>query len=108
MKDKSTPLLDDHLLSLQGVPPTGTDDFFYTRLTARLQKEVLGDGWYFPLKPALLTGTMALLLVVNIFMLLQRNTIKAPVTSTAKKAVPSNNANLQDFAREYDQVISSF
>jgi CBS-domain-containing membrane protein len=108
MKDESTPLLDDHLLSLQGVPPIGTDDFFYTRLTARLQKEVLGDGWYFPLKPVLLTSTMVLLLAVNIFMLSQRNNLKEPATATATKAAPANNANLLGFAREYDQVISSY
>lgn len=99
MKKKSTPLVDEHLRSLEGMQEAGTDDFFYTRLRARMQRELVQDNWYFPLKPVWMLGTMSLFLALNVFMLSQQFTIKS--------TTPAANSSLQGFAESYDQSISS-
>ena len=97
MERKSTPLVDEHLQSMLGIKEVGTDDFFYTRLKARMEKENSRQGWNFPLKPVWIVGTLALLLAVNGFMLSQQ--FKTKSTSSA--------ASLQRFAESYDQSFSS-
>lgn len=104
MEKNSTPLVDEHLQSMQGIQEVGTDDFFYTRLKAKMlasqsggEKENSQPGWSFLLKPVWVVGTLALLLVVNGFMLSQQFRTKA-TTSTS---------SLQRFAESYDQTISS-
>jgi hypothetical protein len=99
MKKKSTSLLDEHLQSLDGMKEAGTDDFFYTRLRARMQRELVRDNWSFPLKPVWIVGTMTLLLAINVFMLSQQLKVKS-TTSAA-------GSSLQGFAESYDQAISS-
>jgi hypothetical protein len=99
MKKKSTPLVDEHLQSLEGMQDTGTDDFFYTRLKARMQRELVQDNWSFPLKPVWIVGTMTLLLAINVFMLSQQ--------FKAKSTTPAASSSLQGFAESYDQSISS-
>jgi hypothetical protein len=100
MEKKSTPLVDEHLQSMQGVQEVGTDDFFYTRLKARMEKEHSQQGWSFPLKPVWVVGTLVLLLTVNGFMLSQQ--FKAKETKSTASA-----SSLQNFAESYDQTISS-
>jgi len=97
MKKKSTPLVDEHLQSLQGMQEVGTDDFFYTRLKARMDKAQ--QGWSFPLKPAWVVGSLVLLLAVNGFMLSQK--------FKAGKTQKSTSSTLQSFAESYDQTIVS-
>ncbi len=97
MEKKSTPLVDEHLQSIAGMQEVGTDDFFYTRLKARMEKENSQPGWSFPLKPVWVVGTLALLLAVNGFMLSQQHKTKAKTTTSS----------LQSFAESYDQTISS-
>ena len=104
MEKKSTPLVDQHLQSIQGMQEAGTDDFFYIRLKAKMlarqsggEKENSQPGWSFPLKPVWIVGTLALLLAVNGFMLSQQ--FKTKSTSSA--------ASLQRFAESYDQSFSS-
>ena len=107
MEEKSTPLLDQHLQSMQGMQEAGTDDFFYTRLKARMlarqsdgEKENSQPGWSFPLKPVWVVGTLVLLLAVNGFMLFQQ--LKTRETKSTASA-----SSLQNFAESYDQTISS-
>ena len=76
MKTKLTALVDEHLQSLQGMQEAGTDDFFYTRLKARMEKNLPQQGWGFPLKPVWVVGTLVLLLAVNGIMLTQQFTLK--------------------------------
>jgi hypothetical protein len=104
MKNKSTPLVDEHLASLEGMQEVETDAFFYTRLKARLlARETGGEarqsqkGWGFPLKPVWVLGTLVLLLLLNAFIL--SNQFKS--TETASK----NNNPLKNFALSYDQAI---
>ncbi|MDZ4809250.1 MAG: hypothetical protein SGI96_13425 [Bacteroidota bacterium] len=100
MEKKSTPLVDEHLQSIVRMQEAGTDDFFYTRLKARMQKEQPQQGWSFPLKPVWVVGTLALLLAVNGFMLSKQFKAKKSTTTTA-------SSSLQNFAESYDQSISS-
>jgi len=100
MKNKSTALVDEHLQSIQAMQEGGTDDFFYTRLKARMEKESSVQGWRFPLKPVWIVGTLALLLAVNGFMLKQQFKTKEAKTT-------AGNSSLQNFAESYDQNISS-
>ena len=99
MKRDHTPLVDEHLQSLQGMQEAGTDDFFYTRLKARLEKDRSQQGWSFPLKPAWVVGSLVLLLAVNGFMLSQK-------FKTGKTQKPTSST-LQGFAESYDQTIVS-
>lgn len=100
MKKKSTPLVDEHLQSFMGMQEAITDDFFYTRLKARMQKEKSQPGWNFPLKPVWILSTLVFLLAVNSFILSQQFKTKA-TTSTVSAT------SLQSFAESYDQTISS-
>jgi hypothetical protein len=99
MEKNTTPMLDEHLQAIQGMTEAGTDEFFYTRLKARMQKEQPQQGWNFPLKPVWIVGTLVLLLAVNGFMLTQQ--------SRTKKASAAAATSLQGFAESYDQTISS-
>lgn len=99
MEKKSTSLVDDHLESIAGLQEAKTDDFFYTRLKARMDRELLQNGWNFPLKPVWILGTLSLLFAINIFMVSQQ--FKTKVTA------PATNTALQSFAESYDQAIAS-
>jgi len=95
MKEK-TPLVDEHLASVQGINEAHTDDFFYTRLKARMEKKQSQSGWSFPLKPAWVIGGLVLLLATNGVMLIKQN-------SSGKKETTSS---LNDFAKSYDLQIT--
>ncbi|MBI5858217.1 MAG: hypothetical protein HZB42_11300 [Sphingobacteriales bacterium] len=100
MKKNSTPLVDEHLLSFEGIQEAGTDDFFYTRLKGRMQAQEPRQGWSLPVKPVWAISTLGLLLVVNAFMLSQQAKAKKPSTA-------ASSSSLQNFAESYDQTISS-
>ena len=97
MKKITTPLVDEHLQAIQELQEAGTDEFFFTRLKARMEKRKEEQGWSFPLKPIWVAGTLALLLAVNGFMLSQQSKIKSTTSASS----------LQSFAESYDQTISS-
>jgi hypothetical protein len=106
MKEQQTPLVEEHLQALASMQETGTDDFFYTRLQARMrarqadgENQKAQQGWSWPVKPAWVITSLALLLVINGFMLTKRYSNKGQHTVQA----PS----LQSFAESYDQSISS-
>ena len=99
MKKNTTALVDEHLEYLRGMQEATTDDFFYTRLKARMEREEPSQGWGFPLKPVWVVGALVLLLAANGFTLVQRSAEKNKTTAAAP--------TLQNFAQSYDQVISS-
>ena len=99
MKKNFTPLADEHLQSLTGMQEAGTDDFFYTRLKARMERNEPRKEWSLPLKPVWVIGGLVLLLAVNGFMLTQQSGKKAKVASSS--------SSLQSFAESYDQTIVS-
>lgn len=98
MQNTNTPLLDDHLESLMGMEEAQTDEFFYTRLRARMEPP--SDAWNFPLRPAWILGTLMILLGLNGFML-----SKEFGTKTIGQKQESNS--IQSFAEAYDQNIHS-
>lgn len=101
MEKKSISILDDHLVSLQGMQEAGTDDFFYTRLKAKMTARAEGGlrGWSLPLKPIWVAASLSLLLIINGVMLSKQLKSKSPVSN--------NNSSLQGFAESYDQTIST-
>lgn len=108
MEKNSTPLVDEHLQSIQGMQEVGADDFFYTRLKAKMLARQSGDekeqamkGWSFPLKPVWVLGTLVLLLALNGFMLANQSVTKEATSSVSI-------SSLQQFAESYDQSISSY
>lgn len=100
MEKKSTPLVDEHLQSMLDMQEVGTDDFFYTRLKAKMEKERPQQGWSFPLKPVWVISTLVLLLAVNGIMVALQFKEKKPATTASA-------TSLQGFAESYDQTISS-
>jgi len=94
MKQKATPLLDEHLLAVDKMKEAGTDDFFYTRLRARMEKT---PPLLFPLKPAWVIATLSLLLLLNGFVL----------NRTIRKQQAGTGYNVESFAKAYDQTVSS-
>lgn len=98
MDKNFSPLVDEHLQSLQGMQETGTDDFFYTRLMARMERKENSPAWNFPLKPVWLAGALTILLFINGLMLVQQ--------SQGKKK--TSVSSIQDVASSYDQSISTY
>jgi len=99
MKNKATPLVDEYLQSLQELQEIGTDDFFYTRLKARLEQRIPSQNWGLPVKPAWVLCTLSLLLIMNGFLLSQQ--------FTNQKTNMTEKSSLQKFAESYDFVSSS-
>ena len=94
-------MFDTHLQSLDGMKELGKDNFFYTRLVARMERNNIQTGWTLFIKPVWLASAMMVLLIINILMLLQNTRLTKTVTTVFAK--PS----LQNFAKAYDQAISS-
>lgn len=98
MKRKSTIPLDEHLPILNEMVEVGTDDFFYTRLKARLEKEADNTVWSFPVKPAWVIAALFILLAVNCFTLISQHN---------SKDIQNESSTIQSFAASYDQTINS-
>jgi hypothetical protein len=97
---KNTNLLNEHLQSIEGLREVGTDDYFYTRLKAKMEKRNESAGWLFTIKPAWLIGSLILLLAVNGLLLSKQFGDK-------ESTGVGSSSGLQGFAASYDQSISS-
>lgn len=100
MKKSSVDILNEHLQTVKDIKEIGTDDFFYTRLKARMENERNNFETYFSLKPIWIISSLVLLLVVNFFILTKENK-EQPTAQT-------NVSTLQNFAAAYDQTITSY
>jgi hypothetical protein len=102
MKNKETGLLDEHLQSLAGITEAHTDDFFYTRLKARMEAagETNISGKGLVIKPVWAIATLLFLLALNGFMLMQQSKLKTNGSGTA--------STIEQFAKSYDQTISAY
>ena len=90
---------DKILNSLNGLKKAEAPDFFYTRLTGRMQHEMEpAKRPFFQLRPVWVTSALVLLLVVNVFSVMQFNrpSGKIKVQPTAKPAT------LESFADAYN------
>ena len=99
MKKNATPLVDELVQSIQPVREAATDEFFYTRLLARMEKNRESNGWNLPLKPVWVISSLVLLLIMNWFVIVKQS---QPNTSPTASTSP-----LQSFAASYDQTVSS-
>lgn len=102
MDKNNTPLVDEHLHSLRGMGEAVTDDFFYTRLMARMEKNTPEKVWNLPFRPVWVVGVLFVMLALNGFMLLQEKK-----SNNASGETVSGNS-IQNFASSYDQSISSY
>ena len=98
MKNTSTSVLEDHLQLLDNMQEVGTDEFFYTRLRARMEAQKAGEEWGFMIRPAMAIAALSLLLVLNAFLLFQ-------FSSTEKSQ--AEGYSIQRFAADYNQSINT-
>lgn len=99
MKNNKTPLVDEYLQSLEGWQEATTDEFFYTRLKARMDN-VPEAGWKLPIQPVWVISVLIFLLGINSFMLTKE--FKGKQSTVTKEA-----SSIQSFAEAYDQTIHS-
>lgn len=95
MNTEQNKKVEEILSSLDGCGRASAPDFFYTRLQARMEKEITRPerpSWVF--RPAFAVATLVVVLVVNAFVLLQRRNAETSISS-------SETDNLQSVAAEY-------
>ena len=96
--------IDRILTSIDGLEKAAAPDFFYTRLTGRMQRELEEKRRpFFVLRPAFATAALSILLVVNIIFLTQWN--KQPAQDS--QAQPGKPATIESFAKAYNLDASS-
>jgi hypothetical protein len=87
--------IEQSLSSLDGIKRAAAPDFFYTRLQARMEKELTTPAWIPFGKPVWLIATLLVFLVLNTMMIKQSRLSK---TNDSVNQVSS----LQSFAAEYE------
>lgn len=95
MNTEQNKKVEEILSSLDGCARASAPEFFYTRLQARMEKEITRPerpAWVF--RPAFAVATLVVVLLVNAFVLLQRRNTENNITS-------SDTDNLQSVAAEY-------
>lgn len=96
--------IDRILESLDGLQKASAPDFFYTRLSARMENEMLVKRKArFILRPAFVTAALSVVLILNIIFLTQGN--KQPVSSA--NDTPKGPATIESFAKAYNLDASS-
>jgi len=94
MKSKFKTREDEILGSLDGIQPVDAPPFFYTRLHARMQDELVEKKeTIFLLRPAFLTAALSVILLINIVFLFQFKVQKA--------TDPKNEAGIESFVNAY-------
>lgn len=104
MENKDLNKAERILNSLDGLQKAAAPDFFYTRLTGRMQNEQeVTRRSVFQLRPAFITTILVLLFAVNIISLTQLD--KKP----EQKAVIRTNkpATIESFAQAYNMETGS-
>ncbi len=92
------------LTSIDGLDKAAAPDFFYTRLTGRMQRELEQKNRpFFLLRPAFITAALSIVLVLNIIFLTQMN--KQPGKDTTTQS--GKPATIETFATAYDLNTNS-
>jgi len=90
---------DKILNSLNGLKKAEAPDFFYTRLMGRMQHEMEPvKRPFFQLRPIWVTSALVLLLVVNVFSVMQLNKPSGKI----KTRPTENSATIESFAQAYN------
>ena len=106
-KDKEN-RIDRIMTSADGLQKAAAPDFFYSRLTGRMQRELDEKRRpFFVLRPAFATAALSILLIVNIIFLTQWNTRSTKDTSKDTTVQPGKPATIESFAKAYDMDASS-
>ena len=92
-KDLHTPLVDEFLKSIEDFKEAETDHFFYTRLKARMERGEDKVGFSF--KPVLIIGMLAIMLIINSFVIIKQNRSQ-------------DNVTIEDFGNNYSITLSNY
>lgn len=85
--------------SLDGIRKAAAPDFFYTRLTGKMQPAA-GRRSMLIIRPAFITAVLSVFLIINIFSLLV-------VNKPGQKPGPSNAAGTESFVNAYNMNTGS-
>ena len=91
------------LTSLDGLQKTDVPYFFYTRLIGRMQNEIPGKKNRLMLRPAVLTISLSVFLLLNIVALTKLN--HQPQTKKIQQS--TEGATIQSFANAYNLTAES-
>lgn len=109
MNNEKNNKLEGILNSLDGCTRAEAPGFFYTRLKARMENEAgTSDSRPWILRPVFAVATLILVLMINAFVLLQRNTnttVQAAGDSDILQSIASEyrlneNGNLYDLTQD--------
>ena len=100
MNKNITSSLDTHLRSFDKMQEASTDEFFYTRLKARIENKEEQKNWSFPLKPVWVISVLIIMLSINSFVLIKQN------KNDSNSMSPSQT--IQGFAEAYDQQVINY
>jgi hypothetical protein len=102
MKNNLSPERVEKIMeSLDGMHKAAAPDFFYTRLTGKMQQEQ-EHKTFFILRPAFITAALGLLLIVNVFSLFTMDKAVKPNATNGNEP-----AGIESFAKAYDMNSSS-
>lgn len=97
--------IEEILNSLEGIKRASPNDFFYTRLKARMEKELVSTPAR-PrlLKPAWAFAALTLLLVINVAVILNKSKTPETTASTSSETLQSIAAdyNINDVSSLYE------
>ena len=88
--------LEKQLQVLTELKEVGTDDFFYTRLKARMEKDSESTFWAFRLKPVWVMAVLLIMLIFNGWMLF---------TNLQSSETTSNTNALASLALQYESNL---
>lgn len=88
--------IEHAMASLDGMQRAAAPDFFYTRLQARMEKELTTPAWIPFGKPVWLIATLLVFLVMNTI------AIKQSKLSNSSNYNTRDVSSLQSFAAEYE------
>jgi len=91
---------DKILNSLGGLQKAAAPDFFYTRLIGRMQKDMApAQKTVLLLRPAFITAALFVLLLVNVFSIINFNKVPEQKAATIDSNKP---ATIESFAQAYN------
>ena len=99
-KKLSNERIEQIMGSLDSIQKATAPDFFYTRLTGKMQQEQ-EHTTIFVLRPAFITAVLTVLLIVNVLSLFTMDKLK-PNAATGNGA-----AGIESFAKAYDMNSGS-
>ena len=102
MKNRSENREEAILNSMDGIQPADVPPYFYTRLVARMQQELdEKKAPFMLLRPAFLTASLSIVLIINIGFLFQFKNRQITVPQ------PGNAATIESFADAYNLNTTS-